>query len=50
MQWAYYGIRKAREDKVRRNLVRVRSLEGVGALGRLGLEGFLLFIYLNFIL
>ena len=50
MQWAYYGIWEAKEDKVRRNLVRVRSLEGVGALGRLGLEGFLLFIYLNFIL
>ena len=50
MQWAYYGIWETKEDKVRRNLVGVRSLEGVGALGRLGLEGFLLFIYLNFIL
>ena len=50
MQWVYYEIREAKEDKVRRNLVGVRSLEGIGALGRLGLEGFLLFIYLNFIL
>ena len=49
MQWAYYGIWEAKENKVRRNLVRVRSLEGVGALGRLGLEGFLLFMYPNYI-
>ena len=36
---AYYRIRKAREDTVRRNLIGARSLEGLGALGRLGLEG-----------
>ena len=41
------GIWKAREDKVRRNLVGVRSLKGLGALGRLGLEGLLLCMYPN---
>ena len=50
MQWAYYGIRKAKEDKVRRNPVGARSLEGLGALDRLGLESLLLFMYSNFIL
>ena len=50
MQWAYYGIWEAREDTVRRNLVGARSLEGLGALGRLGLERLLLFVYSNFIL
>ena len=38
MQWAYCGIWKAKEYKVRHNLVRARSLEGLGILGRLGLE------------
>ena len=47
MQWAYCGIWKAKEDKVQRNLVRARSLEGLGVLGRLGLEGLLLFMYPN---
>ena len=46
---AYCGIRKAREDAVRLNLVGARSLEGLGALSRLGLEGLLLFMYPNFI-
>ena len=50
MQWAYCGIREAKKDKVRRNLVGERSLKGLGALGRLGLEGLLLFMYPNFIL
>ena len=50
MQWVYCGIWEAKEDKVRRNPVGARSLEGLGALGRLGLEGLLLFIYPNFIL
>ena len=51
MQYGTYcGIRKAREDTVRLNLIRVRSLEGLDALCRLGLEGFLLFMYPNFIL
>ena len=50
MQWAYCRIRKAKEDTVRLNLVGARNLKGLGALGRLGLEGLLLFMYLNFIL
>ena len=50
MQWAYCGIREAKEDTVRRNLVGARSLEGLSALGKLGLEGLLLFVYPNFIL
>ena len=50
MQWAYCGIQKAKEDTVRLNLVGTRSLEGLGALGRLGLEGLLLLVYPNFIL
>ena len=40
MQWAYYGIREAKEDKVIRNPVGARSLEGLGALGRLALRVF----------
>ena len=44
---AYCGIRKVREDKVRRNLVGAKSLEGLGASSRLGLEGLLLFMYPN---
>ena len=47
MQWANHEIRKAREDTVRFNLIGARSLEGLGALGRLGLEGLLLFMYPN---
>ena len=47
MQWAYCGIREAKEDKVRHNPVRARSLEGLGAMGRLDLEGLLLFMYPN---
>ena len=50
MQWAYCGTREAKEDNVKRNPVGARSLEGLGALGRLGLKGLLLFMYLNFIL
>ena len=50
MQWAYYGIQKVKEDTVRFNLVRARSLEDLGALDRLGLEVLLLFVYPNFIL
>ena len=50
MQWAYCGIREVKEDTIRLNPVRARSLEGLGALGRLGLEGLLLFVYPNFIL
>ena len=50
MQWAYCRIQKAKEDMVRLNLVGARSIEGLGALGRLGLEGLLLFMYPNFII
>ena len=50
MQWAYCGIPEVKEDMVRLNPVGARSLEGLGALGRLGLEGLLLFMYPNFIL
>ena len=49
MHWAYCEIQEIKEDKVRRNLVKARSLEGLGALGKLGLEGLLLFMYPNFI-
>ena len=41
---------KLEMTKVRRNLVGAKSLEGLGTLGRLGLEGLLLFMYPNFIL
>ena len=50
LQLAYCGIREAKEDIVRLNLVGARSLKGLGALGRLGLEGLLIFMYPNFIL
>ena len=50
MQWAYCRIQKAKEDIVELNLVGARSLEGLGALRRLGLEGLLTFMYPNFIL
>ena len=40
---------KLEKKKVRRNLVGARSLEGLGALGRLGLEGLLLSMYPNYI-
>ena len=50
MQWTYCGIWKTKENMVRLNLVGARSLEDLGALGRLGLEGLLLFVYSNFIL
>ena len=49
MKWAYCGIRESKEDKVWRNPIRARSFKGLGALGRLGLEGLLLFMYPNFI-
>ena len=50
MQWAYCGIRKAKENTVMLNLVGARSLEGLGALGRLGWEGLLSVMYSNFTL
>ena len=45
--WAIAGSGKLEKTKVRRNLVVVRSLEG---LGKLGLEGLRMFMYPNFIL
>ena len=40
---------KLEKKKVRRNLLRARSVEGLSALGRLGLEGLLLSMYPNYI-
>ena len=39
-----------KKTKVRHNLIGARSLRGLGTLGKLGLEGLLLFMYPNFIL
>ena len=50
MQWAYCEIQKAKEDTIKLNLVVARSFEGLGALGRLDLEGLFLFVYPSFIL
>ena len=47
---AIVGSSKLEKTKVRRNLIGARSSEGLGTLGRLGLEGLLLFMYPNFIL
>ena len=40
---------KLEKKKVRRNFVGARSLEGLGVLGRLGLESLLLSMYPNYI-
>ena len=48
--WAIEESSKLKKTNVRRNLVGARNLEGLGTLGRLGLEGLLLFIYPNYIL
>ena len=50
MLWAVAESGKLKKTKVRRNLVGARGLEGLGTLGRLGLEGLLLFMYPDFIL
>ena len=50
MLWAIAESNKLKKTKVRRNFVEARSLEGLGTLGRLGLEGLLLFMYPKFIL
>ena len=50
MLWAIAKFDKLKKTRVRRNLVGARSLEGLGTLGKLGLEGLVLFMYLNFIL
>ena len=47
MLWVIVKFGKLKKTKVRRNLVGTRSLEGLGALGRLGLEGLFLFVYPN---
>ena len=49
MLWVIPESGKLEKKKIRRNLVGARSLEGLGTLGRLGLEGLLLFMYLNYI-
>ena len=48
--WAIAEFDKLKKTKVRHNLIGARSLEGLGTLGKLGLEGLLLFMYPNFIL
>ena len=50
MLWAIVESGKLEKTKVRHNVVGARSVEGLGTLGRLGLEGLLLFMYPNFIL
>ena len=50
MLWAIAEFSKLKKTKVQCNLVGVRSLDGLGTLGRLDLEGLLLFMYPNFIL
>ena len=50
MLWAIAESGKLEKTKVQHNLVGVKSLEGLGILGRLGLEGLLIFMYPNFIL
>ena len=50
MLWVIAESSKLKKTKVRGNLVGAKSLEGLGTLGRLGLEGLLLFMYPNFIL
>ena len=50
--WCYGQVAesgKLEKKKVQRNLVGARSLEGLGALCRLGLEGLLLSMYPNYI-
>ena len=50
MLWAIAGSSKLEKTKIQHNLVGTRSLEGLGTLDRLGLEGLLLFMYPKFIL
>ena len=49
MLWIIAESGKLKKKKVRDNLVGAKSLEGLGTLGRLGLEGLLLFMYPNYI-
>ena len=50
MLWAIAESNRLEKTKVWCNLVGAKSLEGLGTLGRLGLEDLLLFMYHNFIL
>ena len=50
MLWVIVEFGKLKKTKVRCNFVGAKSLEGLGTLGRLVLEGLLLFMYPNFIL
>ena len=50
MLWAIAEFGKLEKTKVWCKLVGARSLEGLGILGRLGLEDLLLFMYPNLIL
>ena len=52
ISWCYGQVAesgKLEKKYVRRNLVGARRLEGLGALGRLGLGGLLLSMYPNYI-
>ena len=49
MLWDIAEFSELEKTKIRRKLVGVRNLEGLSILSRLGLEGHLLFMYLNFI-
>ena len=50
MLWVIAEFGKLEKTNFKRNLVGAKSLESLGTLGRLGLEGLLLFMYPNFIL
>ena len=50
MLWSSSGIREARKEIGLAQPRWSRSLEGLGTLGRLGLEGLLLFVYPNYII
>ena len=49
MLWIIAESGKLEKKRVWRNLVGAKSLEGLGTLGRLGLEGLLQFMYPNYI-
>ena len=49
MLWSSSGIQEAGKEIGWRNLIGARSLEDLDTLGRLGLEGLLLFMYPNYI-
>ena len=49
MLWVIAESGKLEKTKVQRNLVGAKNLEGLSTLGRLDLEGLLLFMYPNYI-